>query len=290
MLKGSISDSRTPDQIVLNTISEIGRFEPTAFYTSIRKKSPEKPPEHDVSYNAEGVRSFQAKHTKIQKNISGLEHDISVLRDNIERHKQYMGQLVHEHDVQKQSIMKQIQNRKLQVSKIENSQEPPTTNQIFALVRQIQVEGMAAKRRAENCLKDQDVNIVLSGERIKRFHDSLYPKANDGILNSNPKLRKSYERLESGIFRVSEIQTLLRSLKVYSTNLERRIIEMNSQLETLQFDKADLQMAIVDKKEELHSEMTKRSEELGKMKWKIEYMKSLKVKMNEPHFNVRNIE
>ena len=53
---------------------------------------------------------------------------------------------------------------------------------------------------------------------------------------------------------------------------------------------ADIQMGIVDKKEELHAEMTKKCEELGKLRWKIEYMKALKKKMSEPHFDVRKLD
>ena len=290
MLKGTISENRTPDKIILNTISEIGRFEATTFYPSHRKKTPTIVSEREVSYSIEGIRTYQTKHSQILKNITSLESDISMLQNSINRHQEHMIEIKKEHLENIEIIKKQIQNRKNQISKIENSQEPPTANQIFTLVRQIQVEGMAAKRKAENCLKDQDINIILSGERIRKFHDSLLPKMNENLFNSNPKLKKSYDRLENNVFKVSETQTQLRSLKIYSTNLERRIVEMNSQIEALQFEKADIQMAIVDRKEEFHSELTKRCEELGKIRWKIEYLKALKIKMNEPHFNVRKID
>jgi hypothetical protein len=47
-------------------------------------------------------------------------------------------------------------------------------------------------------------------------------------------------------------------------------------------------MGNVDKKEELHAELTKRCEELGKLRWKIEYAKSLKTEMDAPHFDIRD--
>ena len=193
-----------------------------------------------------------------------------------------------DHEEQVKLINQQIANRKAQIAKIDNAQEPPTMNQISALVRQIQVEGLAAKRRAENCLRDQDVNLVLSGDRLKKFHEFLSPKMTDTILQENPKLRKAFDRMEKAVYMTSEIQTQLRSLKIYSANLEKTLIELNSKYEALQFDKADIQMGIVDKKEELHAELTKRSEELGKLKWKIEYMKSLKKTMDESTFDIRD--
>jgi hypothetical protein len=196
-------------------------------------------------------------------------------------------QIQRDHDDQVALMNQQIANRKAQIAKIDDSQDPPTMNQIFALVRQIQVEGMAAKRRAENCLRDQDVNLVLSAERLRRFHEFLAPKVTDTILQENPKLRKAYDRMEAAVYRTAEMQTRLRSLRIYSTNLERKLIELNAAYEALQFDKADVQMGIVDKKEEFHAELTKRSEELGKLRWKIEYLKSLKQKLDAPHFSVR---
>jgi hypothetical protein len=38
---------------------------------------------------------------------------------------------------------------------------------------------------------------------------------------------------------------------------------------------------------EFHWELRKRSEELGKLRWKIEYLKPLKQKLDAPHFSVR---
>jgi hypothetical protein len=94
--------------------------------------------------------------------------------------------------------------------------------------------------------------------------------------------------MEEGVYRTAEMQTQLRSLKIFSTNLESKLIELSSAYESLQFEKAYLQMGIVDKKEELHAELTKRCEELGKLRWKIEYLKSLKTEMNAPHFDIRD--
>jgi hypothetical protein len=199
-----------------------------------------------------------------------------------------MAQIRKDHEEQVDLMQQQIASRKAQIAKIDNSQDPPTMNQIFALVRQIQVEGMAAKRRAENCLRDQDVNLVLSGNRLRKFHEFLAPRVTDTILQEHPSLRKAYDRMEEGVYRTAEMQTQLRSLKIFSTNLERKLIELNSAYESLQFDKADVQMGIVDKKEELHAELTKRCEELGKLRWKIEYLKSLKTEMDAPHFDIRD--
>ena len=68
MLKGTISENRTPDKIILNTISEIGRFEATTFYPSHRKKTPTIVSEREVSYSIEGIRTYQTKHSQILKN------------------------------------------------------------------------------------------------------------------------------------------------------------------------------------------------------------------------------
>ena len=286
----SISPSRTPDEITLNTISSIGRFNPMPFVPHIEKKVSAKTQEYEIVSNVEGLRTLQAKAEKLQKSVSSLDQDISFLQSMIDRQKTYMDQIKEDHQQSVNLLKQQLENRKIQLSKIDTSQDPPTSNQIAALIRQIQVEGMAAKRRAENSLHDQDINIVLSGERLKRFHDVLVPKISDQVLTDNPKLKKCYERLETAVYRSAEVQTQLRSIRIFSSNLERKLVEMNSKLEALQFDKADIQMGIVDKKEELHAEMTKKCEELGKLRWKIEYMKALKKKMSEPHFDVRKLD
>jgi hypothetical protein len=278
----------TADPTVLRTITEIGRFHPRTFYPERRAKSVATATQDQIAFNAEGMRALQFKNAKLQKNVANIEHDIQFLRTALDRHAAYMAQIRKDHEEQVNLMQQQIANRKAQIAKIDNSQDPPTMNQIFALVRQIQVEGMAAKRRAENCLRDQDVNLVLSGDRLRKFHEFLGPRVTDTILQENPKLRKAFDRMEEGVYRIAEMQTQLRSLKIYSTNLERKLIELNSAYEALQFDKADVQMGIVDKKEELHAELTKRCEELGKLRWKIEYLKSLKSEMNAPHFDVRD--
>lgn len=286
----SVSPSRTPDTITLNTISSIGRFSPVPFVPHDQKKIISKTQEIDISSNVEGLKTLQAKSEKLSKSVNSLEQNINFLQSMINRHKKYMEQTEGDHQEQIKLLRQQIENRKQQISKIDTSQEPPTANQISALIRQIQVEGMAAKRRAENCLRDQDVNITLSGERLKRFHEVLVPKITDQIMQENPKLKKCFDRLENSVYQSAEMQTQLRSIKIFNTNLERRLVEMNSKLESLQFDKADIQMGIVDKKEELHAELTKKCEELGKLRWKIEYMKALKKKMSEPHFDVRKLD
>ncbi|OHT14828.1 hypothetical protein TRFO_14772 [Tritrichomonas foetus] len=276
-----------PDDTILKTITSIGRFHPQTFYPQRRQKQVQQIQTEQIAFTIDGMRLCQHKNAKLERRISMIEHDIKFLEGSIQRHKNYLKQFIEDHEEQTKLINQQIANRRTQIAKIDNAQEPPTMNQISALVRQIQVEGMAAKRRAENCLRDQDVNLVLSGDRLRKFHEFLSPKVTDTVLQENPKLRKSFDRMEKDVYQVAEIQTQLRSLKIYSTNLEKRLIELNSKYEALQFDKADIQMGIVDKKEELHAELTKRSEELGKLRWKIEYMKSLKKSMNEPHFDVR---
>lgn len=276
-----------PEKTVLRTITEIGRFNPHPFYPHHRAKTSQASTQDQIAFNAEGMKTLQMKNAKLQRHVNNIDQDIGFLQNAIDRHKGYMKQMVDDHQEQVSLINQQISNRKAQIAKIDNSQEPPTMNQIFALVRQIQVEGMAAKRRAENCLRDQDVNLILSGERLRKFHDFLGPRVADTILQGNPKLRKAFDRMEADIYRVAEIQTQLRSLKIYSSNLERRLIDLNSRYEALQFEKADIQMGIVDKMEELHAELTKRCEELGKLRWKIEYMKSLKQTMDAPRFDVR---
>lgn len=281
---------KTPDQIELNTISSIGRFQPKPFIPHPKKKSEEKVVETEFSYNIDGLKFLQAKKNKLLKNNQLIESDISFIQSMIERQQVYMNDVRVNHKKQVELIKQHIENRKAQILKIDTSQEPPTINQIAAIVRQIQVEGMAAKRRAENCLYEQDINIVLSGERLRAFHEVLGPKIQDSIMHDNPKLRKAYERLENDVYRTAEMQTLLRSIRVYSTNLDKKLIEMNSILENLQFEKVDIQTGIVNKKEEFQVELAKRSEELGKMKWKIEYLKALKKKMQEPHFSVRKIQ
>lgn len=280
----SVSPSRTPDQISLNTISSIGRFTPQPFVPRPEKKVMQKTQENEFVSNVEGMRTLQQKSAKLQKSVGNLEQDILFLQSMIDRHKKYMEQTKKDHQVQVNLFQQQIENRKIQISKIDTSQEPPTSNQIATLVRQIQVAGMTAKRRAEDCLHDQEINIVLSGERLKRFHDVLIPKVTDAIMSDNPKLKKAFDRLENDVYKIAEIQTQLRSIKIFSANLEKKLVDMNSRLEALQFDKADIQMGIVDKKEELHAELTKKCEELGKLRWKIEYMKALKKKMsNKEH-------
>ena len=286
----SVTMELTPDQIELNTISSIGRFQPRPFIPQQKKKLEKKVNEAEFSYNLDGLKILHDKSNKLMKNIQQKENDINFIQSMIDRQLTYMDQVRDSHAKQVELMQKHIDNRKEQLAKIDTSQEPPTANQIAAIIRQIQVEGMAAKRRAESCLHDQDINIVLSGERLKAFHEVLGPKIHDSIMHDNPKLRKAYERLERDVYKTAEIQTQLRSLRVYSTNLDRRLIEMNSILENLQFEKTDMQMGIVDKKEEFQVELTKRCEELGKMKWKIEYLKALKKKMQEPHFNVRKIQ
>ena len=277
------------DDTVLKTITSIGRFHPQTFYPQRRQKETlQISQEHEISFTVDGMRTLQHKNANIEKRISTIEHDIQFLEQSIKRHQNYLKQFMEDHEEQVKLINQQIANRKAQIAKIDNAQEPPTMNQISALVRQIQVEGLAAKRRAENCLRDQDVNLVLSGDRLKKFHEFLSPKMTDTILQENPKLRKAFDRMEKAVYMTSEIQTQLRSLKIYSANLEKTLIELNSKYEALQFDKADIQMGIVDKKEELHAELTKRSEELGKLKWKIEYMKSLKKTMDESTFDIRD--
>ena len=272
---------------VLRTITNIGRFQPKTFIPKPRPKSVVEDNTDQIAYTPEGIRTFRLKNAKLERVVHNIESDIAFLQASIDRQEQYMNQVLEENKVQVESIKQQIQNRKAQLAKINNSQEPPTTNQIFALVRQIQVEGMAAKRRAENSIKSQDVNMVLSGDRIKRFHEFLGPKVQDTILRDNPKLRKAYDRMEEGVYKTAEIQTQLRSLKIYSTNLEKKLIELNSKLESLQFDKSDIQMGIVDKKEELNAELSKRSEEIGKLRWRIAYMKAMKAEINQPMFDVR---
>jgi hypothetical protein len=281
------SSQAMPDNTVLRTITEIGRFRPRTFYPEHRTKAASADAEQQFAFNIEGMRTLQFKNAKLTRTITSVSNDIQFLQAAIDRHVAYIGQIQKDHDDQVAMMNQQIANRKAQIAKIDNSQDPPTMNQIFALVRQIQVEGMSAKRRAENCLRDQDINLVLSGERLRRFHEYLSPKVTDTILQSNPKLRKSYDRMELAVYRTAEMQTQLRSLRIYSSNLERKVIELNSTFEALQFDKSDAQMGIVDKREELHAELTKRSEELGKLRWKIEYLRTLKAKMNEPHFDPR---
>ena len=286
----SVSPSRTPDEITLNKISAIGRFNPMPFVPHIEKRETPKTQEIEIASNVEGLRTLIAKAEKLQKSVTSLDQDVTFIQSMIDRQKTYMDQIKEDHQQSVNLLKQQLENRKIQLSKIDTSQDPPTSNQIAALIRQIQVEGMAAKRRAENSLHEQDINIVLSGERLKRFHDVLVPKISDQILTDNPKLKKCYERLETAVYRSAEVQTQLRSIRIFSSNLERKLVEMNSKLEALQFDKADIQMGIVDKKEELHAEMTKKCEELGKLRWKIEYMKALKKKMSEPHFDVRKLD
>jgi hypothetical protein len=276
-----------PDNTVLRTITEIGRFRPRTFYPERRAKAASADEEQQFAFNIEGMRTLQFKNAKLARTIASVAGDTQFLQAAIDRHLAYIAQIQRDHDEQVAMMNQQIANRKAQIAKIDNSQDPPTMNQIFALVRQIQVEGMSAKRRAENCLRDQEINLVLSGERLRKFHEYLSPKVTDTILQSDPKLRKCYDRMEVGVYRTAEMQTQLRSLRIYSSNLERKMIELNSTFEALQFDKSDAQMGIVDKREELHAELTKRSEELGKLRWKIEYLRTLKAKMNEPHFDPR---
>jgi hypothetical protein len=276
-----------PGNTVLKTITDIGRFHPRVFYPEHRARTATAKITDQVMFNYEGIRILQAKNAKTRRSILNIEHDIEQLQAAIDRHREYMEHTKSCHEGQVKLMNQQIANRKAQIAKIDNAQEPPTMNQIFGLVRQIQVEGMAAKRRAENCLREQDVNLVLSSERLRRFHDYLAPRPTDNLLRHDPKLRKAYERMEKAVYRTAEIHTLLRSLKIYSTNLERKLIELNSTFEALHFDKADVQMGIVDKREELHAELTKRCEEMGKLRWKIEYLKSLKEEMNKPRFDVR---
>lgn len=273
---------------VLKDITSIGRFQPRVFYPSRQSKPESEEPEDAIQFNAEGLNLMQRRTSRVQRSINTVEFDIKTLRTALDRHHAYMEQVHRDHENQIAIMQQQIENRKAQIAKIDNSQEPPTMNQIAALVRQIQVEGMAAKRRAENCLRDQDVNLVLSGERLRKFHEFLGPSETDTVLQAHPELRSAYDRMEEAVYRTAETQTRLRSLKIYNTNLEQKLVELSSALEALQFDKGDVQMGIVDKKEELHAELMKRSEELGRLKWKIEYLKSLKTEMKAPRFDVRD--
>lgn len=278
-----------PDDTILKTITSIGRFHPQTFYPQRRQKQVQQVQQEQIAFTIDGMRLLQHKNAKIEKRISLIEHDIEFLEASIRRHQNYLQSFIKNHEEQVKMINQQIANRRAQIAKIDNSQEPPTMNQISALVRQIQVIGMAEKRKAENCLRDQDINLVLSGDRLRKFHEFLSPKLTDTILQDNPKLKKAFNRMEKNVYQTAEIQTQLRSVKIFSTNLEKKLVELNSKYEALQFDKADVQMGIVDKKEEFHAELTKRSEELGKLRWKIEYMKSLKKSMDEPHFDVREL-
>lgn len=287
-MRRRLLQAQNPDDTVLKDITSIGRFQPRIFYPSRQAKTEAEEPEDQIQFNADGLQLMQRRTARIQRSINNVEFDIRTLQTALDRHHAYMAQVHRDHDDQVAMMKQQIENRKAQRAKIDNSQEPPTMNQIAALVRQIQVEGMAAKRRAENCLRDQDVNLVLSSERLRKFHACLGPNETDTVLQEHPELREAYDRMEEAVYRTAETQTRLRSLKIYNTNLEQKLVELNSAFEALQFDKADVQMGIVDKKEELHAELMKRSEELGRLKWKIEYLKSLRSEMREPHFDVRD--
>ena len=260
----------------ITTVSDIGRFLPKPFYPTRISKDRQSSLSTEINFSATGLRALQHKNKKLNREIAQIEQDIQSLKDSIDRHSRHMEDLMQEHAEHTKMIRQQIQNRKSQLSKIQNSQEPPTMNQIHNLVKQIQVEGMAAKRKAENSLRDQDVNLVLSGDRLKRFHDYLSPKITDTLLKSSPELRSAFEELESLVYRSSEARTMLRGLKISSINCEKRIVELNSRLESIHFEKNDVSLAIADKTEEFNADLTKKMEEIGRLKWKIEYLKGVK--------------
>ena len=260
----------------ITTVSDIGRFLPKPFYPTRISKDRQSSLSTEINFSATGLRALQHKNKKLNREIAQIEQDIQSLKDSIDRYSRHMEDLMQEHAEHTKMIRQQIQNRKSQLSKIQNSQEPPTMNQIHNLVKQIQVEGMAAKRKAENSLRDQDVNLVLSGDRLKRFHDYLSPKITDTLLKSSPELRSAFEELESLVYRSSEARTMLRGLKISSINCEKRIVELNSRLESIHFEKNDVSLAIADKTEEFNADLTKKMEEIGRLKWKIEYLKRVK--------------
>ncbi|KAH0794975.1 hypothetical protein GPJ56_001101 [Histomonas meleagridis] len=274
------------NEALLKTITDLGKFQSKTFHPARREKSIIQDDTEQLALTAETLRTLQAKNSHLKKSVNSIEKEISYLQEMIDRHKNYINQVIEEHNKHVSSLKQQIKNRREQIEKINDTKEPPTMNQIYALIRQIQVEGMAAKRRAESAMKMQDVNSVLSGERLRRFHDYLQPKPTDKILQVDPKVRKSYIRMEENVFKVSELQTQLKSLRIFNKNLERKIIELNSNYENLQSNEAAVQKEIANKKEELRNEITMRSEEMGKLEWKIECFEITKENLNLQHNTV----
>jgi hypothetical protein len=74
--------------------------------------------------------------------------------------------------------------------------------------------------------------------------------------------------LENEIYIIPLISSCLKSLPIYSSNFEKKITEYNSKYESLPFNKSDIQIEIIHKKEEFHAEIANNQKKLENLSGK----------------------